>query len=339
MASLERDGLQTGCSEDEGNVTTYIQGIDVSHHQGNVDFEAVADSGMRFAIAKCTEGVNYEDPKFRENWAKMLDVGADKLLRGAYHFARPSSTGGSADGEAEARDFCAVLKSVGSYEEGCLPPALDFEEYSDSDGNDNIPWIEAFVRVVEAELGRSPMIYTGANVWRYEVSNTDKFIHLPLWQVYYSRTATQPAETPWATWTFWQWSGGGQYAYYGPVPGIPGSGICDVNRFNGTEDQLLQLAMMGTEPVTTYPKPPLTQDLFTLRGSYSDFTARVQGLLLAHGYGPDGLVNSSGKPDGLSGTKTEGYLKDFKSKHTLPADTIVDWPTWWALVYDKLQTR
>lgn len=319
-------------------MTAYLQGIDVSKHQGNVDFKAVAASGMRFAICKCTEGENYVD-KFRENWAKLLDLGADTILRGAYHFARPSSTGGSGDGEAEARDFCAELKAVGGYHEGCLPPALDFEEYSDSDATENIPWIQSFVRVVEAELGRSPMIYTGANVWRYEAGNTAKFANLPLWQVYYSRTAQQPTAMPWATWTFWQWSGGGSYAYYGPVPGIPGQGICDVNRFNGTEDELRQLAMMGTPPVVTYPKPPLTQDLASLRGKKSDFTARVQGLLLAHGYGPDGLVGSNGRPDGLSGTKTESYLKDFKGKHELPIDTVVDWPTWWALVYDKLPTR
>jgi GH25 family lysozyme M1 (1,4-beta-N-acetylmuramidase) len=319
-------------------VASYIQGIDISKHQGNVDFSAVAASGMRFAIVKCTEGENYVDPKFRENWAKLLDLGSSTILRGAYHFARPSSTGGSGDGEAEAMDFCAELKTVGGYEDGCLPPALDFEEYSESDAHDNIPWIESFVRVVEAELGRSPMIYTGSNVWRYEVGNTDKFVSLPLWQVYYSRTAQQPPSMPWPTWTFWQWSGGGSYAYYGPVPGIPGSGVCDVNRFNGTEDQLLQLAMMGSPPMPTFPKPPLTQNLVDLRGNYSNFTARVQGLLLAHGYGPSGLVSSSGLPDGESGPKTEGYLKDFKAKHGLPVDTIVDWPTWWALVYDKLPT-
>lgn len=318
-------------------MATWIQGIDVSHHQGSINFSQVAGGGMRFAICKATEGVDYTDPKFFENWAKLVDLGHDTLYRGAYHYARPSSTGGSADGEAEAKDFCAALKKAGHYGAGALPPALDFEEYSDSDGNQNIPWIRSFVNVVQQELGRSPMIYTGANVWRYEVSNTSDFIHLPLWQVYYSASATQPTTTPWPSWTFWQWSGGGQYAYYGPVPGIPGSGVCDVNRFNGTADDLARLANV-TAVSPTFPKPPLPQDLSKLQGIVSEVTLRVQGLLMSHGFGPSGMVNGSGKLDGISGPKTMGYLESFKTQHGLPGDAVVDWATWWALVYDKLPT-
>lgn len=289
---------------------------------------------MRFAIVKATEGVDYVDPKFRENWAKLVELGHEKLYRGAYHFARPSSGGGGAtDGEREARDFCKALKSAGSWEVGCLPPALDFEEYSSSNASQNIPWIEAFVRVVESELGRKPMIYTGANVWKFEAGNTAAFKDLPLWQVYYSATATQPVAMPWDNWTFWQWSGGGDFAFYGPVPGVRGA--CDVNRFNGSESDLAALAMIAP-PVTTFPKPPKEQDLFLLRGSFSVVTKRVQGLLLSWGYGPVGLISPSGSLDGLSGPLTEKYLKTFKVSVGLPSDTVMDWPTWWALVYGNL---
>lgn len=312
-----------------------IQGIDVSHHQGSVDFAKVAASGMRFAIVKATEGVGYVDPRFRENWAKLVDLGHETIYRGAYHYARPSSGGGPSDGENEARDFCAALKAAGDYGVGALPPALDFEEYSESDSKDNVPWIQSFVRVVQQELGRAPMIYTGANVWRYEVGNSTAFVDLPLWQVYYSQSATQPPTMPWPAWTFWQWSGGGSYAYYGPVPGVPST--CDVNRFNGDEAALASLALVK-DMAPSFPKPPRPQDLALLRNVHSDVTVRVQGLLLSHGYGPSGLTNSSGKLDGVSGPKTEGYLADFKAKHGLSPDTVVDWPTWWALTYDKLPT-
>ncbi len=290
---------------------------------------------MRFAMVKATEGVGYVDPRFHENWTKLVALGHDRIYRGAFHFARPSSVGGSADGEAEARHFCSVLKAAGAYGEGSLPPALDFEEYSDSNSKQNVPWISAFVKVVEQELGRSPMIYTGANVWRYEVGNSDAFVHLPLWQVDYSETDTQPAPMPWSTWAFWQWSGGGPFAFHGPVPGV--SGVCDVNRFNGDENALAELAMVSPM-ADTFPKPPRPQDLFLLRGTRSEVTVRVQGLLLSHGYGPAGLVDAEGELDGLSGPKTEGYLQDFKTKHGLNPNAVVDWPTWWALVYDKLPT-
>ena len=40
----------------------------------------------------------------------------------------------------------------------------------------------------------------------------------------------------------------------------------------------------------------------------------------------------------MMGNKTEGYLLDFKTKHALPSDTVMDWDTWWALTYDLLRT-
>jgi hypothetical protein len=215
---------------------------------------------------------------------------------------------------------------------------LDFEKYSESDKNENIPWIEAWVEVVQRRLGREPMIYTGKNVWRYEVGNTSAFTYLPLWQVYYSGTAENPPEMPWPTWTMWQYSGGGSYAHHPPVPGV---GIVDVNRWHGTLEQLKVFARAEIEPpppTPTWPTPPEQVNLNDLRGQKSDYVARVQGLLLSYGYGPDGIVNSStGLPDGLMGNKTEGYLRDFKTKHLLPGDAVMDWATWWALVYDKLR--
>lgn len=221
-----------------------ISGIDVSHHQGSVDFKQVAASGQRFAIAKATEGVNYVDPRWLENWRKLRDLDGE-IYRGAYHFARPSSVGGERDGRAEALDFCKALKAGGGYLAGALPPALDFEEYSESDAKDNIPWIRAFIMTVEDELGRSPMIYTGANIWASEVGNTDEFVHLPLWLVNYTRRSEPPrlARMPWGEFTFWQWSGGGQFAYGPRVPGV--RGVVDLNRFNGNEDDLAGLAMMN----------------------------------------------------------------------------------------------
>ena len=46
-----------------------ISGVDVSHHQGEVDFKAAYDSGQRFAYVKATEGRDYFDPRFEANWA------------------------------------------------------------------------------------------------------------------------------------------------------------------------------------------------------------------------------------------------------------------------------
>lgn len=233
-----------------------ISGIDVSKHQGSVDFKQVRDSGQRFAIVKATEGRSYTDPRFLENWQKLLELDGT-FYRGAYHFARPDSVGGAADGKAEALDFCSALKAGGGYLTGCLPPALDFEKYSDFDGKDNVPWVDAFVKTVEDELGRSPMIYTGKNIWRYEVSNSDAFKHIPLWLVAYSRSgidgegypSSAMGSLPWDSFALWQWSGGGNYAYGPKVPGINGgTRTVDLNWWHGTEEELAAFAMVDDKP-------------------------------------------------------------------------------------------
>ena len=45
-----------------------IQGIDVARYQGAIDFDAVYRSGVRFVYMKGTEGKDYIDPAFRDNW-------------------------------------------------------------------------------------------------------------------------------------------------------------------------------------------------------------------------------------------------------------------------------
>ena len=177
-----------------------IQGIDISHHQGDVNHQLVADSGMKFCIVKATEGQAWEDPSFAENIQKIRSVEGQVYYPGAYHYARPDSVGGAEDGRAEAEDFCDVVERVcGDITKDFMPPALDFEKYSESDQNENIPWIENWIEVVERRLKRQPMIYTGKNVWRYELGNTDKFVGYPLWLVYYTAGSSEvPMESlPW----------------------------------------------------------------------------------------------------------------------------------------------
>jgi len=324
-------------------VADYIQGVDVSHHQGEIDHLAVANYGMKFCVCKATEGRTHTDTRFRENIEKIRAVEAQgkTYYPGAYHFARPDTDGGNAqDGEAEANHFCDVVLDVCGNIEAFpfMPPALDWEKYSDFDEHENIPWIDAWIEVVERRLQRRPMIYTGKNVWKYECGNTDRYKDYALWQVYYSGTATAPPKMPWPTWTMWQWSGGDSQQH---APEVPGVGVVDVNRWHGTLEELAVFANDGTAPPppssNTWPAPPAQVDLNTFRGSYSEYVARVQGLLLSYRYGPDGLVDKvTGLPDGRMGDKTAEALMEFKRKRQMAPDCVVDWATWWALTYDLL---
>ncbi len=314
-----------------------ILGIDISRHQGTVDFQTLASqSGMRFCYCKASEGGDYEDPNVATYWRGLL--GTD-IYRGLYHFARPDLRTGRSGGETEGRNFVRVAKSLGHTGQGMLPPMLDFEKYSESDANENIPWIDGWLHVVENELARPAGVYTGANIWKYEVGNTDKYNTRNLWQVDYTATRTKPKEIAdgnWP-WTFWQYSGGGDFAYYGPVPGV--NGVVDVNRFYGDETDLRVLALSPSDK----PVPPPSKgqnvmpwiDLGASSGSCSQSVAMVQGLLLAAGYGPEGLVGSNGRPDGIAGSKTLAALQNFQRDHGLVEGAVVDGSVWWTLLASK----
>src|SRR3954453_10276082 len=59
-----------------------LRGIDVSHHQGQIDWSAVKASGIQFAYIKATEGTEFTDATFAENWRNSNTAG---IVRGAYH--------------------------------------------------------------------------------------------------------------------------------------------------------------------------------------------------------------------------------------------------------------
>jgi len=73
-----------------------VFGIDVSHWQGEINWNSVHNSGKSFAFVKATEGNGFTDPKFITN---MNGASANGMLVGAYHFARPD-LGNSATDEA-----------------------------------------------------------------------------------------------------------------------------------------------------------------------------------------------------------------------------------------------
>src|SRR5262245_12494312 len=60
-----------------------VHGIDVSHHQGAIDWAQVKASGQTFAFIKATEGADFRDKRFSENWRQAR---AEGLVTGAYHY-------------------------------------------------------------------------------------------------------------------------------------------------------------------------------------------------------------------------------------------------------------
>ena len=147
------------------------QGIDVSHHQGAIDWPLLPAQGVDFAYIKASEGGDHRDRKFADNWAGARRAG---IARGAYHFftlCRP--------GADQAANFIAAVPD----EPGSLPPAVDLEYM----GNCSRPVtpdqlhaeLAAYIRAVEARYRKPVLLYLTAEFDRaYRVSAR---VDRPLW--------------------------------------------------------------------------------------------------------------------------------------------------------------
>jgi MYXO-CTERM domain-containing protein len=198
-----------------------VDGIDVSKFQGNIDWPTVKDSGIEYAFIRVSDGLNFHDSKFAQNWEGAKSAG---VLRGAYQFFRPNQ-----DPIAQAD---LLLSTMGPLEPGDLPPVIDVE---DDDGaspatiaNNVALWIDR----VQTATGRQPIIYTGRFFWN-DFVQTNAFSEYPLWIAQYGPVCPN-LPTAWSEWLFFQTSGSGS------VPGI--SGAVDTDLFNGSLAQLLEYA-------------------------------------------------------------------------------------------------
>ncbi|MFJ4186596.1 lysozyme [Kitasatospora sp. NPDC089509] len=203
-------------------------GMDVASYQGNVDWSTAAANGAQFAYVKATEGTSYTNPSFGQQYNGSYNAG---LIRGAYHFALP----GDSSGSAQANWF--VDHGGGWSADGAtLPPALDIEynPYGAScyglSRSAMVGWIGDFSATVHNRTGRYPTIYTTTSWWASCTGNYGGFgATNPLWIARYSSTVgTLP--NGWGYQTFWQ------YADSGTFPG-------DQDLFNGSADRLSALAL------------------------------------------------------------------------------------------------
>ncbi len=210
-----------------------VQGIDVSHWQGAINWNAVRSSGTQFAWIKATEGTGYTDPRFDSNYVNAYHAG---VIRGAYHFARPDVSGG-----ATQAHFFASNGGAWSADNLTLPGVLDIEHnpygsmcYGKSTTQMR-NWIADFYNTYKARTSRDVVIYTTASWWnRCTGSWGGMYYKSPLWAAHWTSNHSPTIPNGFPTWTVWQ------YTSTGSVSGVPGN--VDRNKFNGSRSRLIALA-------------------------------------------------------------------------------------------------
>ena len=189
-----------------------VMGIDISAHQGVIDWQTVYDSKVSFAFIKATEGTDFVDKRFAYNWKKAKQK---NIIVGAYLFFKFNK-----DGRVQAQNF---IKQV-TLTDNDLPPVVDFEiAYGNRLGIFSDKHVQKqllkCLRELEKHYGLKPIIYTNVDAYKKHIKGN--FDEYPLW---ICKLCNEPVKT--IPWTFWQ------YSHKGAIPGIKGN--VDMNVFKGS---------------------------------------------------------------------------------------------------------
>lgn len=250
-------------------------GIDVSHHQGDVNWAEMYRLGIRFAFAKATEAETVVDSKFQANWRGIRQAG---IQRSAYHFARPDY-----DSADDVEVFLNVVADAG----GWLPGDgiwLDLES-STMTADDTAAFACEWGDLVHSALGVRAGDYSGHG-YMSNSKYADLRNHFQAW--WYPRYATSNVMTAWPT-TFnptlpspnvwggpplvWQFSGSFQ------LPGASTSELVDANVLNCTVAELTKMftpvpnvpdvpSIPPTPPTPPTSQPPEDYDMATIIVAY-----------------------------------------------------------------------
>ena len=208
-----------------------IHGIDISHHQGHIDWDKLKDEGMinrcpiRFVMIKATEGSTQTDENFRENFHQAREYG---FTRGAYHFYSVHSPA-----DRQAQHFLSQV----TLENGDLPPVLDVEHKPKDQTDDEfkasvLQWLD----IVEKHYNVKPIIYTYYK-FKTRYLNDTIFDQYPYWIAHYYVDSVEYK----GRWKFWQ------HTDVGKLPGIKGH--VDFNIYNGSYYDLRQMTIGSVENI------------------------------------------------------------------------------------------
>ncbi len=184
-----------------------LLGIDVSHWNGDVDWNAVKNAGIVYAWSKCNDG----DSKFESNRAGAKAAG---LLFGSYAWFHPSK-----DPVEQANEFIAKAEP----QAGELLPFLDWEVTEGVPSVTDIIRAEKWLDIVDGLIKRKTAVYGGVYFLDY-FRLGGNWAERPLMLAQY-RNTNPLIPSPWADWTFWQHSSKGH------VAGVPDD--ADLDWFNG----------------------------------------------------------------------------------------------------------
>ena len=179
-----------------------IQGFDVSHHQGDIQWAKISLQKYQFVYLKATEGGDFKDQKFQQYWLQAREHG---LTVGAYHFYRLCRSG-----EIQAQNFIATVPN----KTDALPPVIDLEYDAQCINTFTKEQLLKEIQLMHDRLyqhyGKQPIFYISKSF--YHIVLMGSFNDTPLWVRDYE---AKPELKDGRKWLFWQ------HTQTGKIDGIP----------------------------------------------------------------------------------------------------------------------
>lgn len=199
-AELNADGTETNKRLDDEDA---MFGIDVSKWNKEIDWEAVAASGVDFAIIRCgyrgsKTGALVEDPYFQQNIEQAQEAG---VKVGLYFFTQATN-------QIEAVEEASMVLALCKGQKLALPIFIDTEGAGGSGRADGLDVetrtlvCEAFCRTIE-NSGFNAGVYASKN-WYENNLETERLEDYTIWLAQYSREATYEGK-----YNLWQYTSAG----------------------------------------------------------------------------------------------------------------------------------
>lgn len=190
--------------------STAVKGVDVSYHQGDINWEKVKNSGVKFAIIRAGSGTK-EDIKFKANIEGALNAGMEV---GVYWFSNAYTVNSAKDEAQKCMEVISPYKNELSF-----PVFFDYEEYTIKSAQDNEVnlSLSSVSNICETFLSKLKLngykcgIYTNKTVSKFYISDNLRNSY-DFWIAQYNDKCTY-----WGKYTMWQ------YSKSGKVDGINGN--------------------------------------------------------------------------------------------------------------------
>ncbi len=189
----------------------HIHGIDLSHYQGDVFWDAVGENRKTaYVYLKATEGGDRIDSHYAENIKMAKENG---LKVGSYHFFRPKTPL-----HLQLENFTTQCRP----EDQDIIPMIDIETKGGLSDEAFIDSLMTFLQLIEDYYHQKPLLYTGANFYdKYLAGEISDDYKMMIAQY----TEREPVLIDDRDITMWQYTGKGR------IGGVKGN--VDKSRFMG----------------------------------------------------------------------------------------------------------